>query len=229
MAHLNLEKIHIGVFKTLYRGISMQKFPFDYVMYQMIMSEVKPDLVIEIGTMHGGSALYFADLMDILKIEGGEVHTIDIVSLQDRKEAEAANGSYIPPNMDLNYPEIVSSHPRIKCFFNGYEEYDLSNCEGFKKILVIDDGSHKYEDVLSCLNKFKDVVGIGSYFIVEDGNAYDLPFKEEYKEWLNGGPLRAIFKFLSTNSDNFGIDYRWCDMFGINSTYNTYGYIKRNR
>ncbi|MCR4306656.1 MAG: hypothetical protein NUV42_01675, partial [Candidatus Yonathbacteria bacterium] len=53
-----------GHFHVTYRGISAIRCPFDYVMYQMIISELKPDLVIEIGTNHGGGALYIADLMD---------------------------------------------------------------------------------------------------------------------------------------------------------------------
>ena len=33
-------------------------------MYQMIISEVKPDLIIEVGTRKGGGAYYLADLLD---------------------------------------------------------------------------------------------------------------------------------------------------------------------
>ena len=44
----------------------------------MIICEVKPDLVIEIGTNIGGGALYIADLLDSLG--KGIVHTIDIVA-----------------------------------------------------------------------------------------------------------------------------------------------------
>ena len=82
MINLNLKDIHDGVFKSSYRGVPIQKFPFDYVIYQMIINEVKPDLIIEIGTMYGGSALYFADLMDAIGIEGGEIHSIDIADLE---------------------------------------------------------------------------------------------------------------------------------------------------
>ena len=78
--HLDLKKVFTGLGRTLYRGVSIQKFPFDYIMYQMIIHDVRPDLIIEIGTMHGGSALYFADLLEIMNIEGGEVHTIDLIS-----------------------------------------------------------------------------------------------------------------------------------------------------
>lgn len=227
MTHLDLDKIHDGVGRMLYKGVAAWKFPFDYVMYQMIIHEVRPDLIIEIGTMHGGSALYLADLLEVEKIDGAEVHTIDIIDPYQRREYDSKLEDHKPnPFEHLNYPEIVASHPRIKTFSGGYQSYDLSNCEGFKNILIIDDGSHNSKDVLKALNKFKHLVNIGSYYIIEDGNALDVyPNKDQIKGF-EGGPLKAIYEFLSKN-DDFRVDYRWCDMFGINSTFNTYGYLKR--
>jgi cephalosporin hydroxylase len=209
MSELNLNEINTGIGKTTYRGVGILKFPFDYVMYQMIVFEIKPDLIIEIGTYGGGSALYLADLLDILG--KGEVHTIDIYP-------------EITPAMSCGL-SLFQNHPRTKYFNKGYEGYDLSNCEGHETILVIDDGTHKYEDVLKALYKFKDVVSKNSYFIVEDGNCYQLYPNVAYSEW-NGGPLKAIDEFLKNNSD-FIIDKKWCDFYGTNSTFNTNGYLKK--
>jgi len=225
--HLDLKKVFTGLGRTLYRGVSIQKFPFDYIMYQMIIHDVRPDLIIEIGTMHGGSALYFADLLEIMNIEGGEVHTIDLISPEKRKERETLLNEYDgDPNENPNYPEVIAAHPRIKTFDGGYKNYDLTNCEGFKKILVIDDGSHVREEVLEVMNKFKKLINVGSYLIIEDGNALDVSIQPNLVNLYHGGPLMAIHKFLSEN-DEFRIDFRWCDMFGINSTFNTYGYLKK--
>jgi len=224
MINLNFKEVHDGVFKTSYKGVPIQKFPFDYLIYQMIIHEVRPDLIIEIGTMYGGSALYFADLMHTMGIKGGEVHTIDIIDLETRKDEMSID---FPLKETDNYPKIIYSNPRIKTFLGGFKDYDLDNCKKFNRILVIDDGSHIYEDVMDSLNKFKDVVGIGSYFIVEDGNALDVDYMDEtFKPSLNGGPIRSIFEFLN-ESNGFNVDLKWCDMFGINSTFNTYGYLKK--
>jgi len=62
---LNLQKIVDGHHKVTYRGIKMIKNPFDYLLYQMIINEVKPDLIIEVGTNHGGTALYMADVVSV--------------------------------------------------------------------------------------------------------------------------------------------------------------------
>ncbi|MBI2120785.1 MAG: hypothetical protein HYT94_04145 [Parcubacteria group bacterium] len=191
------QTIYNGHFNVTYRGVRAIKCPFDYVMYQMIISELKPDLVIEIGTSSGGGALYMADLMNILG--HGMVHTINI----ERKTGK-----------------LVEEHPRIKLFTDGFENYDLNETKGFSKILVIDDASHLYEDTLAAMHKMSPLVSVGSYFIVEDG------IVDELGKNLNGGPLRAIREFLSENK-NFEVDRTYCDMFGKNATFNVNGYLKR--
>lgn len=188
-----------GHFYVTYRGIPAIRCPFDYVMYQMIISELKPDLVIEVGTNHGGGALYLADLMD--SIGHGYIHSIDI---------EKKTG------------KLVESHPRIKLFTEGWEKYDLSEAKGFSKILIIEDASHMHEDTLGALRKFSPIVSVGSYFIVEDGIVNELGKEKGF----HGGPLRAIREFLTENTD-YTVDRSYCDMFGKNATFNVNGYLKR--
>ncbi len=197
--YFNVNTIEQGHHKLIYRGVPMIKCPFDYVLYQMLIWEIKPDLIIEIGTNRGGSAYYFADLLDT--IGHGEIHTIDI--------------------QDIVY-EQVKLHTRIKFFKEGFEKYDLKRAEGFKTILVIEDGSHTYEDVSDTLRLFQNLVTPDSYFIVEDGILDKLGWKRKY----NGGPNRAIKEFIDKN-DDYVIDRKWCDMFGINATFNTNGFLKK--
>jgi cephalosporin hydroxylase len=198
---ISIQSIYKGHFNVKYRGVSAVRCPFDYVIYQMIIHELKPDLVIEIGTNKGGGALYIADLMDLMG--HGEVHTIDIVS---------------------DHEKVVEEHPRIKMFFNGCANYDLHLAAPFKNIIVIDDSSHTYENTLSALNKFGPIITMNSYFIVEDGIIEELGLEKDF----GGGPLRAIEEFLADNS-NFVIDRKWTDFFGRNATFNVNGYLKRIR
>ena len=111
----NLKTIEAGHHNMLYRGVKCLKCPFDYVTYQMIINEVKPDLIIEIGTYIGGNALYIADLLDINK--KGEIHTIDIEEYVDS--------------------ELVINHPRIKKFLGGFQNYDINLTKNFNTILIM--------------------------------------------------------------------------------------------
>lgn len=195
----DVKSICDGHHNVSYRGVRYIRCPFDYIIYQMIINEIKPDLIIEVGTNAGGGALYMADIMD--NVGHGEVHTIDIVDMVE-------NG-------------LVKNHPRIKRFLGGYQSYDLKQAEGFNTILVIDDGSHTYEDVIASLEKFKSIPTKDSYFIVEDGIIDELGYPD-----YNGGPLRAIEEFTNANSE-YVIDRRWCDFFGKNATFNVNGYLKK--
>ena len=70
-------------------GAQALKNPLDLWVYQEIMFETRPELVVETGTYRGGSALFLASICDLLG--AGEVVSIDIEPVRD------------------DYPE----HPRI--------------------------------------------------------------------------------------------------------------------
>jgi cephalosporin hydroxylase len=57
-------------------GTRVYKCPLDLWVYQELIHELKPDLIVETGTLHGGSALYLSSLMDL--VGRGEVITIDV-------------------------------------------------------------------------------------------------------------------------------------------------------
>ena len=131
----------------------------------------------------------------------GEVHSLDIVDLAN---------------------DLAKSHDRIKFFFNGWQDYDVSLAANFETILVIEDSSHMYLDTLNVLRKFHSLVSKDSYFIVEDGIVNKLGMRKQYE----GGPLKAIEEFMLENSD-YIIDRTWCDFFGKNATFNVNGYLKK--
>lgn len=207
--NLNLDGIVEGHHKTYYRGIKCVKCPFDYVMYQMIIEEIKPDLIVEIGTAYGGSALYLADFLH--NIGKGIVHTIDIQEDWFFSNPEEKR-------------DLITHHPRIQRFLGGYQAYNLDCASSFKKIMLIEDGSHNYSDTLSVMNKFKDIVSEDSYMIIEDGSVNWLGIDH----YFDGGPLRAIEEFLPQNPQ-FQIDRKWCDFFGYNVTFNPNGYFKKTK
>ena len=104
--NFNVDTVVKGHHNYTYRGIKSIKCPFDYALYQMIIFDVKPDLIIEIGTNHGGSSLYLSDMLDI--IGKGVIHTIDI--------------------MEYPLSDLVKNNKRIKRFVspNGFKDYDIN-------------------------------------------------------------------------------------------------------
>ena len=61
---------------TFYEGVPILKSPLDLWVYQEILWDLRPTLLIETGTAYGGSALYFARQFD--RIGGGKVVSVDL-------------------------------------------------------------------------------------------------------------------------------------------------------
>lgn len=74
--------------------------------YQEIIAALQPNLIIEFGTHAGGSALYFADLLRSLAIDG-EVITFDISM---KSVSDLAKGR----NM-IRFIKDSSISPAVRC------------------------------------------------------------------------------------------------------------------
>lgn len=133
-------------------GVPLVKCPFDLQSYQELIWETKPTLIIECGTFAGGSALYFADLFDL--IGDGRVVSVDI-----RDEGV----------IDL------PSHPRIS-YIQGVSSTDLAVVEHLRRdakgerVMVVLDSDHTRDHVLKELQLYHRLVSVGCYLVVEDTN-----------------------------------------------------------
>jgi cephalosporin hydroxylase len=187
--------------KCTWMGVKAVKNPLDSWIYQELLYEVKPDVVVEIGSYSGGSTLYFAHLLEILG--KGKVVSVDI----DRSHYDARHERIVDITGDSSSAEVIS-----KVF---------EQCEG-KKAIVFHDGDHSKEAVLRELEAYSPLVSVGSYFVVEDG-IVDLFTPGDGLGSYAPGPLAAVEEFLKTTSD-FIIDEsreRYV------MTYNPRGYLKR--
>src|SRR5438132_2003738 len=66
-AKFHLLSFHSGaVQQTYWLGVPLQKSPLDCWVYQEIIVELRPDVIVETGTDLGGSALFFASVCDLI-------------------------------------------------------------------------------------------------------------------------------------------------------------------
>lgn len=182
-------------------GVPTLKSALDAWIYQEILHEVRPDVVVEIGSWAGGSTLYFAHLLDLL--DHGQVVSVDI----DRTHYQVKHPRITEVTGDSGSPEVVARVARL--------------CEG-KSGLVVHDGAHSRQRVGRDLQAYSAFVSVGSYLIVEDGiSDVFVPGKGIGKG--KEGPLPAVEEFLRTRPD-FVAD-RSRERYLI--TYNPRGYLKR--
>ncbi|QDU09077.1 CmcI family methyltransferase [Gimesia aquarii] len=185
--------------KTTYFGVPALKSPTDFWIYQEIMHETKPDVIIEIGNNCGGGTLALAHLCDLL--DKGRVIGIDI--------------------SHENVPDLVKNHPRITLI-----EGDACNSftvvsklvSSSDRVLIIEDSAHTYSNTLNVLMCYQSLIKPGDYFIVEDGICH-----HGLNVGPNPGPYEAIEEFVRTNS-NFEIDR---DRESFLVTWNPKGYLRR--
>ena len=181
-------------------GAQALKNPLDLWVYQEIVAETRPELIVETGTYRGGSAFFLASVCDLLG--EGEVVSIDVEQVR------------------ADYPD----HRRIR-YLGGRSstEPDVvaeirARAEG-KRVLVILDSDHSRAHVEAELAVYASLVPVGGYLIVEDSNIGQI------RKDLMPGPLEAIETFLA-GTDDFEID-RSREKFLI--TFNPSGYLRRVR
>ena len=189
--------------KCHWMGVKAYKNPFDAWIYQEALYDVKPDVVIEIGSAEGGSTLYLAHLLDLLG--GGIVVSIDI----DRSKFSVKHERIVTLTGDSSSGDMIAKVSAI--------------CQG-KKVLVIHDGDHRKDPCLKDLRAYSKFVTLNSYLIVEDG-IIDLSTPGDGIGTLEPGPLAAIQQFVSENP-HFVIDE---DRERYLLTYNPRGFLKRVR
>ena len=184
---------------TMWLGVPIYKCPTDLVVYQEMIHEIKPDVIVETGTMDGGSALFMASMCDL--IGNGRIVSIDIDTVRNRPQHDRI--TYLLGSSTSD--EIVEEVRKM--------------ISGAKNILVVLDSDHTKEHVLNEMLIYSDLVSVGSYMIVEDTNMNGHPVAQEF----GPGPMEAVEEFMREN-DKFEIDK---DKEKFYLTFNPNGYLKR--
>ena len=200
-------------------GRPIIQYPQDLVAVQEIIWNVKPDLIIETGVAHGGSAVFFASLLELNALSGGpkdaEVWCVEIDLRAHNREALVVHPMY----------------PRLRIFDGSSVDAKIaaviaekaSKCE---RVMVILDSNHTHDHVLGELNLYASLVSVGSYCVVFDTVIEDLDGVEfADRPWGKGNnPKTAVVEFLKTNSD-FVVDYSIDKKLLISAAPD--GYLKR--
>lgn len=193
--------------KDSYAGIPMSKFPEDLRVYEHLLWESKPNVVIEIGAQFGGSALWFRDRLCALARYTAS-NAIRVVSLDLDTSSARENLAVLDPaheetivflDADVLDPEsparVAESLPRD------------ATC------LVVEDSAHSYETTLAALEGFARFVPPNGYFVVEDG-CVDIEEMRATPDWPRG-VLPAIEAWLKTDEARGFTVRRDLELYGL--------------
>lgn len=175
---------HKIMYEPTWLGVPIIQYPNDIIMMQELIWKVRPDVIIETGLAHGGTAIFYASILELLG--KGRVISIDI---EIRKYNEVA----------------IKSHPlskRIQLIEGSSIDKNVVNevnkiLRGEDKVLVVCDSNHSYQHVIQEMELYADMVSLDSYMVIMDGAqkyVWDIPSGK--KEWCTDNPLVAIEEFL---------------------------------
>jgi cephalosporin hydroxylase len=160
---------------TRWLGVPAWKCPLDLWVYQEILQELRPALIVECGTAHGGSAYYLASICDLLGT--GDIVTIDV---------ETKPGRPVHPRITYILGSSVDA---------AVVEQVRARLPETGHVLVILDSDHSAAHVERELSLYAGMVTMGSYLIVEDTNINNHPVGPDF----GPGPMEAAAAFLETN------------------------------
>lgn len=192
---------------TTWLGKKALKCPLDLWIYQEIIYEIKPDIIIETGTGNGGGTLFLASICDF--IGNGIVISIDTENTNHVGELSKHRRILYVTGSSIDNDIVCSIKNEII-----FRKRDLGH---EIRIMTILDSKHEKDYVLQEMIIYGDMVSVGSYLIVEDTNL------DKYCNTGFEGPLFAVEQFLKENN-HFERDESK-EKFWL--SFNPGGYLKR--
>jgi cephalosporin hydroxylase len=202
-----------------WKGIPFLKGCTEIALYSMLLYELCPKTIIEIGALSGGSAIWLADHLELFQIEGC-VYCIDIdLSLLDEKAKTDSRVHFLEGDCNnmgaIMPPELLSglAHPW----------------------LIIEDAHANAVGVVEYFHE--NGLKSGDYLIVEDTNEtmWELDREEldredsDEQELIEKGEqkLAELKSWLMLHENEYLIDTYYQDMYGYNGSKNWNSILKR--
>ncbi|HMK48642.1 MAG TPA: cephalosporin hydroxylase family protein [Thermodesulfovibrionales bacterium] len=213
LAWLIAANTHNYSYRFSWMGMRIIQFPQDIIAMQEIIYRMKPDLIIETGVAHGGSAVFYASMLELIGGRG-EVIGIDI----DIRKHNMDRIRRHPMYRRITLIQGSSTDEKIvrKVRKKAHEKH---------RILVCLDSSHTHEHVLKELDLYSPLVRKEGYVVVFDTSIEDMPddfFPD--RPWKSGNsPRTAVSEFMQRNR-RFVIDSEIDERLLVSACYG--GFLK---
>lgn len=193
------------------------KIPLDLWILMDLFTQYRFETVIECGTAGGGTTLWYAILMDLLGIEGGQVISIDIDTPgPDEKR---------PEHPRIRYIQGSSTDPAIMAAAVSYASEGGRHLID-QAVLVNLDSNHHAPHVLDELRLWAPLVPVGSWLVVEDTNGAPVMQDAAGNDVEVEGPMAAVLEYLAGHPGEWFRDVLqeryWLTM-------NPHGWLQRER
>jgi cephalosporin hydroxylase len=177
------------MYEPSWLGIPIIQYPSDIVIMQELIWKIRPDVIVETGFAHGGSAIFYASILELLG--RGRVISVEVEIRKYNRVAVMAH----PLSHRIEMIEASSIEPATVA------EVKRRIADG-QKVLVTLDSNHSYAHVLRELELYAPLVGEGSYLVAMDGaQQWVAEMPRGKPEWREDNPLRAIHEFVAAHPE----------------------------
>jgi cephalosporin hydroxylase len=199
------ESLQANPFVQNWRTIVLNKGPLERALYPMLLHELRPQTIIELGAFNGGSAVWLADHVELFQLES-VIYSLDIdLSLLHEKAKVDKRIHFVQG--DCNDLSPTLSHELLTALPHPW--------------LVIEDAHVNLTGILEYFHNH----GLQSedYLIVEDTNQFMWDYWREHwddqKEVERGyQKMIELRKWLMSHSNEYLIDTHYQDMYGQNGS-----------
>jgi cephalosporin hydroxylase len=174
--------------RYMYRSIPMIKNAFDLALYPLLLWNIKPRTIIEVGSYYGGSAVWMGDMTKAWGIDT-HIYSVDVTKVWTAQHERVTFIEGDGRNLGSVFSdEFLKQLPR--------------------PLLVIEDADHSYVTTTAVLNFFHDRLQQDEYIIVEDVMTTPTETGRALQEFL----ARHSTDYLVDRyyCDYFGTNVTWC-------------------
>ena len=195
-----------------WKGVLLEKDPMQIAAYPMLINELQPKTIIELGALKGGSAIWLADQLEQFGIEG-KVYSVDNdLSQLDEKAKIDSRINFLEG--DCREIDAVLSTDLLATLAHPW--------------LIIEDVHDNLAGILE--HFYHNGLQTGDYLIIEDTNKF---MWEVWSDWgdqelIERGSRKMddLRNWLMNNQDEYLIDTYYQDMYGYNASKNWNSIIK---
>ncbi len=154
-----------GTHSTIkWKGLSLYKSVFDMVIYMQLLSEIKPDVIVEYGSGTGGSALWLYDVALSLNIDVS-IHSYDI----KKPDLTSRNIYFEEIDLTKDLPELSKLKGKKLVIEDAHRNIEnvLLNADSFLSsgdYLVVEDSENKSKYILNFLSKAKNKYMVDNFY-----------------------------------------------------------------
>jgi cephalosporin hydroxylase len=174
-------------------GLPVIQLPEDMLRIQEVVSNLRPDVIVETGVARGGSLIFYASLFEAMGMAEGKGRVVGVDIDIRAANRQAIEDHRLAPRITLIEGSSIDD--------DVFDQVSCAIAPG-DTVLVILDSNHSYDHVLAECRLYASLVTAGSYLVATDGIMSELAqVPGGDASWVSDNPTEAARDFAAERHD----------------------------